>query len=388
MSHTLSRAQAIILGLVVFFALGLSGLGLSQIGTHRGYWSNSFEMTAGFPEVHDIAPGTPVRIRGVNAGQVIAVEYPQSDEPTANVIIRMRIDARFTDRIFSDGSASLQPTGLLGSKIVAIHPGHPTAGILETGHLRAVSAADFAQTAAKLDMIATKLAATIDETTLLVQEIRTGNGTLPKLLRDEELYAELKNLSHDTRTVLKRADGALETVEIETANVRGLVQDGRDTLRSVRQGTDALQRMPIIRSYVENEVTLLARPDCRREALTFPTADLFEPNSAILTDRGKERLQTVTAWLKDGKADNAEVVVVSQCDPQNTSQTAASAGELTRKQSSAAIEYLKEQGAHKIGWFARRTMTPLGLGFGPAPVPVPESVPSSYLQVLVFTPQQ
>lgn len=388
MSHTLTRAQAIVLGLVVMVSLGLSGIGLSQIGSNRGYWSNAFEIEAGFPEVHDIAPGTPVRIRGVNAGQVIAIEYPDSDDPHSDVTVRMRLDGRFTNRIFANGFAQLQPTGLLGSKIIAIHPGHAQSGVLESGRLPARNSTDFAETAAKLDLIATKLGATVDETTQLVREMRTGNGTLPRLLRDDDLYQEMKNLSTETRLVLKRADEALEVVEEEAGNVRGLVQDGRDTLRSVRQGTDALQRMPIIRSYVENEVTLLARPDCRREAMTFNTADLFEPNSAILSERGKGHLQTVAGWMKDGKADNAEVVVVSQCDSRHTSQTAASAGELTRKQSEAAIEYLKEQGAHKIGWFARRTMTPLGLGFGPAPVPVPESVPPSYLQVLLFTPQQ
>jgi hypothetical protein len=300
----------------------------------------------------------------------------------------MRLDGQFADRIYTDATAQIQPTNLLGAKVIAIHPGTQQTGIHTSGRLRVENSSDIAQTAAKLDRIAAKLDTVVDETALLVREVRTGEGTLPKLLRDDDLYQELKNLSKETRIVLRRADGALEVVEIEAGNVRGLVQDGRDTLRSVRQGTDALQRMPVIRSYVENEVALLSRPDCRREALTYNTVDLFESGSAILSEAGKGHLQTVISWLKDGKSDDAEMVVVSQCDPKSSSQTAASAGELTRKQSEAVVEYLKGQGAHKIGWFTRRTMTPLGLGFGPSPVPVPESVPPSYLQVLLFTPQQ
>lgn len=385
MSHTLTRFQAIVLGAVVAMALGLSGVGLARIAGNSGYWADTVELTAGFAEVHDVSPGTPVRIRGVNAGQVIAIEYPESDAPGAAVTVRMRINQQFAERIYADGTVRVQPTGLLGSKVVAITPGQPTSGPT-SGQLRAEESTDFAQAAAKLDKIADKLTIAVEETSGLVSDIRTGKGTLPKLIRDDDLYEDLKGLSKDTRTVLKRADGALGVVETEAGNVRNLVQDGRDTLRSVKQGTDAVQRMPIIRGYVEDQARLLTRPECRREAMSYNSRDLFEPESAILTDAGKQHLVTVSDWIKQSP-DTVDIVVVSQCDPQSANRTAASADELTRKQSEVVVEYLKEQGAHKTGWFARRTMTPVGLGFGPSPIPVPTSVAPSYLRVLAFTPQ-
>ena len=81
MKHTLSRWQAVVLGGVVVAAVGSAGNGRRPDRRPAGAVGRHFEVTAGFPEAHDITPGTPVRIRGVDAGQVVAVEYPDHDGP-------------------------------------------------------------------------------------------------------------------------------------------------------------------------------------------------------------------------------------------------------------------------------------------------------------------
>jgi ABC-type transporter Mla subunit MlaD len=72
-TQSLSRAQAVVLGLVVVAALALGGYGVARVADKQGLWADTVELTAGFPEAHDITPGTPVRVRGVDAGQVVAV---------------------------------------------------------------------------------------------------------------------------------------------------------------------------------------------------------------------------------------------------------------------------------------------------------------------------
>jgi len=43
------------------------------------------------------------------------------------------VDAKFAPRLYADAVAQVQPTGLLGGKVVAITPGTPAAGPLRTG---------------------------------------------------------------------------------------------------------------------------------------------------------------------------------------------------------------------------------------------------------------
>lgn len=381
MSQNLSRWQAAVLGLVVLTSVALGGAGLVAVAARQGVWADTFEVAAGFPEAHDVAPGTPVRVRGVEAGQVVAVDYPEADGPAAAVTVRMRLDAKYRGRLFADGKAQIQSTGMLGSKVVAVTPGTPAAGPLpDGGSLAATKPADLAAAAEKM-------AAAAAEAEKLIKDIRTGNGTLGKLVRDDALYTDLKGLTGEARGVAKKADAAVGKVEAEMAGVRGLVADGRETLRSVKQGTDAVQRLPIVRGYVTDTAALMVRPDCRREVTAYNTADLFEPGTAILSEGGKAHLTYVVEWLKGVRDDRAEVVVAALCDPNDPGQTAASAGELTKKQGEAVAEYLKAAGAHKMGWWTRRKITPLGLGTGPPPVVEKGPLPPSYVQVLLFTPQ-
>ena len=366
MSQGLSRPQAALLGLVVLVTLAVASASLWRIGAHQGLFAETFDASVGFAEVHDVAAGTAVRVRGVNAGQVVAIDYPDHDGPGAVVTLRLKLDRRYADRLYADASATLHSTGLLSAKVVSVNPGTPAAGPLVGGRLKAAESPDLAAAAAKFG-------ATADEATLLLRDIRTGDGSLAKLVRDDALYRDLQGLAKDSRR--------------EVGNVTQFVEDGRATMRSMQKGTDAISKLPIIRSYVEDPAALLVRPDQRREAVAYNTADLFEPDSAILTDGGKGHLDAVAGWLAHPPGDKSEVVVTAVYDPAGKTQTAQSAAELTRKQAEAALDYLKSHGVHKTGWFSRRKMTALGLGASAPPVPEKEPLPPSCLQVLVFTPQ-
>ena len=188
----------------------------------------------------------------------------------------------------------------------------------------------------------------------------------------------------DVRGALKKVDGI---VVAEAGNVRGLVQDGRETIQSVKQNSDAVARMPIVRNYVENANAMLLRPDCRQEAMTYNAIDIFEPDSAILTEDGRTHLKAVALWVRNQANSKSEAVVVAARDPGDSSQPSAALEQLTRKQSEVALEFLKANGAHKMGWWSRRKMSSLGLGKAESPAAGLEKPPANYLRVFVFTPQ-
>jgi hypothetical protein len=401
-SQSLSRWQAATLGLVVVAALGLGGYGVARIADKQGLWADTAEVTVGFPEAHDITPGTPVRVRGVDAGQVVAIEYPDHDDPGAEVTIRMKLQAKLASRLYADATAAVHSSGVFGAKVIAVHPGAPASGPLAAGRLRGLKPFDMDQAVAELrdtaaevkglareaKALAADVKATSAEARGLVKDVREGDGTLGRLLKDDDLYRDLKDIAGDAKSLVKRTGAAVGTVETQMASLQGFVADGRDTLRSVKQGTDAVARMPIIRSYVEDAAALLVRPAQTRERMTYNTADLFRPGTAIPKDGAAVHLGAVAHWLREApKNKEAEVVVVAFCDPHDPGQTPASALQLTRKQAEAVVEYLKGEGVHKLGWTTRRKMTPLGMGTAPSPVVEREPLPPSHVQVILFTPR-
>ena len=380
MNQNLSRGQSIGLGLLVLAILVVASSGLLALANKQGLWADHTEVTVGFAEVNDIYPGTPVRLRGLEVGQVVAMEYPELEGAEAWVRVRLKIKKEYADRLNADASAQIQSTGLLSGKVIALAAGDPRLGPLIGSELRTGKSDSWAETAAKLNEVA-------DETRQLLHGIRAGQGTVGKLLQDEALYQDLKGLAKDSRTMVQEAQGAVQRVESQVSNVERFVEDGRETLRSTRSTVDGVNQSWLGRQFLDNATQTLVRPRHRREAVTYATSDLFESGTAILTDPGRAHLAEVVKWLKSNHPSEADVVVAALCDPEDYRQTASSALELTRKQSETVVEFLKSQGAHKISWVSKRKFTALGLGQGPSPAVEPTTLPPSYLQVLLFTPQ-
>jgi ABC-type transporter Mla subunit MlaD len=400
-SQSLSRAQAVVLGLVVVAALGLGGFGVARIADKQGFWADTVELTAGFPEAHDITPGTPVRIRGVDAGQVIAVEYPDHDGPGAEVTIRMRLQAKYASRIYSDAAAEIHGSGLLGSKVLSIRPGDPKTGVLTNGRVRGIKPFDMNEavaevrdlakeakgTAAEVKSLAKDTRETVASARELIDDVKESNGTLAKLVRDDDLYEDARGTLADARKLIARTDKTVGTLEGEMGNLRGLVSDGRATLNSVKQGSDALGKMPLVRSYREDATALLLHPTMNRQRWPFQSNDLFEPGTATLSHAGQVHMNNMANVLKANKSSGAEVVIVAFFDPEDRSQTTTGALELTKKQAESVVAHLKSCGVHKMGVIARRKITPLGMGTAASPVVETEKFPPSHVEVLLFTPR-
>jgi phospholipid/cholesterol/gamma-HCH transport system substrate-binding protein len=343
MSRSLTRAQALLLGLVVLLGLALAGIGIFAVGDRQWLWSDTFHLTAGFPQIRGVEPGTEVRVQGIKAGMVERIEAPSS--PGGNVIVHLKLAGSLRRLIRADATVQIVNEGMIGGKALEIDPGTSAAAPV----------ADNAQLACKaspeLNDVLVRVNAALDD-------IRSGQGTLGKLIKDPQAYSDLL----------------------------ALLQQSKGTMVSFQQDADALKSMPIVRSYVEDPEALLVRPNCERNRQWFAETDLFEPGRAVLTTDGKRRLDELAPWLSGLKHKGSEVVVVAYADPKEASAGVARA--LTRKQSETVCDYLKNQHSiQKMGWFSSRRVDALGLGANPPPVPEKEPLPPARIEVLVFVPQ-
>jgi phospholipid/cholesterol/gamma-HCH transport system substrate-binding protein len=341
-SRSLSPLQALLLGAVVLAGLALGAAGLFTVGGNAWPWSHAFHLRAGFPRIHGVEAGTRVRVQGMDAGEVEAINLPE--QPGGNVVLRLRLRAELRNLVRADASAQIVSEGMVGGKVVEIDPGRSDQPV-----------ADEALIATRPSAELTDVLAQVSGT---LQGIRDGEGTLGKLAKDPEGYAALL----------------------------ALLRQSEKTMASVQRDADALKRVPVLGGYVEDPQALLVRPNCERNRWVFVEGDLFEPGRAVLTGPGRRHLDDIAPQLNGFRQKGTEVVVVSYADPKAT--PADNALTLTRQRSEAVCNYLKDQyQVHKVGWLGSRKVTPLGMGTNPPPAPETENLPPARVEVLVFVPQ-
>ena len=286
---------------MLLLVLVLGGGAFFLIGSRSWFGGDSFHVRAGFKAIHGVEVGTGVRVNGITgAGEVDRIEAPST--PEGDTILRLRIDGRYRSMVRSDALVQIVSDGVIGGKVVEI----------TTGKDGADPIAEDALLASRPTRQASEL---LDQAGTVLKDLHDGEGE-----------------------VGKRAVAMLESMNAAAENIS-------TAAKSFAQTSDAIRKMPVVRSYDEDAETLLVRPECKRTRISLAEKDLFEPRTAILTPAGEKLLDSHAKELKkDLEPKGAELVVVACADPK-TASTPANARTLTQKQSQVVLEYLKDRHA-------------------------------------------
>jgi hypothetical protein len=342
-SRSLNAKQAVVLGVAVVVGLGLAAVGLAAIASQGWFGADAFSVRAGFPTVRGVEVGTPVRIQGIVAGEVVGVDLP--DEPGAPVMVRMRLRGEYRRLVREDARVQIVGEGMLGNKVLEIKPGKASSNLVANDAILA-------------GVPSAELGDALDEMKNTLQGLSKGEGPL-----GEEVL--------DTVKQTKKAATSFQ-----------------QTMNSAQKVTDAAQTLPWFRSYVKDQQSLLIRSNQECNYRIFRDTDLFAEGGASLTARGEQRLDEAAPWVSGLLAHKgSEMVVVAYQDPQ--SRQAPIAQVVTNRQSDAVCAYLRDQkGVNKVSWLSSREIKSLGLGTERLNVPVRDELPPSGVVLFVFVPQK
>src|SRR6201984_2510612 len=114
-------------GLFVLVALFVLAVAIFYV-TGTGFLGPKYKLRTYFPEVAGVSNGAPVRLDGVEIGNVEAIRFVprtpgHAPEKNRNIELVMRLDRRFQPHILTDSTAKLVPGGLLGNRYVRITRG-------------------------------------------------------------------------------------------------------------------------------------------------------------------------------------------------------------------------------------------------------------------------
>jgi phospholipid/cholesterol/gamma-HCH transport system substrate-binding protein len=305
------------LGVFVSAGLCFLILLLYMIGKNENLFGSTFLLKARFEDVHGLVPGNSVRFSGIDAGTVKAITILDDGSLEVTMLIRKKMK-RY---IHKNAQANLGTDGLMGNKLINISPVKFAAQVVDEGDVIASGKSIDTETMmAVLDKtnqdvatIASGLKTTVQrinssaafwailndktlpynlrsslnnarrttdgtnnlvkELQLLITDVKSGKGSLGRLLRDssftiklEEAVEKIKNIGNQADTLSGHINALVVSIDKDvnsgkgTANAllkdKGLVLKMNGSLNNIEKGTasfnqimDALKQNFLLKGY-------------------------------------------------------------------------------------------------------------------------------------------
>ena len=177
------------LGFFVLFGLIILIAFVLLIGDFKT-WGNSYRVNIIFSFVNGVKIGAPIRFAGVDVGQVETLQIqpqPQEHKTEIKVVCLLRGNVQ----IPPDSVVWVNTLGLLGEKYIEIMPGKDYSHFVREGDtLNGVDPIPMEEIAELAKNIA-------DDLREVINKVKSGEGTLGRLLNDDSIYRELEDLIAD-----------------------------------------------------------------------------------------------------------------------------------------------------------------------------------------------
>jgi len=262
------KSHNVIVGVFVIAAIVLFGAALFLIGNQHKAFRHHVVFYTNFKNVDGIPKGSAVRVDGMDAGELEAIEIPSS--PSQKFRLKMNVEDRLRGLIREDSIVTVETEGLVGDKFLLIQGGTDRAseaapestlqgkepfeigklleqaqGIMnQAGTTITGLQSTMKDVSGRLDTTLDTATNTIRNVNGVVLDVRTGKGTAGLLLEDPATAADVKQSIANVRQTTEKLNTTTTRVDSLLADVqsRQLVPKIDDTLVSAKSATQNLDQ--------------------------------------------------------------------------------------------------------------------------------------------------
>lgn len=184
------------IGVLTIVAIIIAAVLIFSLTGTRGFFWQRYTLKTRFNNVAGLASGAPVRIAGVEVGTVTEMQFVEDE---VDVVFQVNEENRRL--ITSNSVARLGSVSLLGQSAVDISPSTSGTPIPEWGYVPQ------GRPVAVMSDMTDSVSQGINQLTGILTDVRSGRGTVGKLITDEQLYTEL---NHFVTSASALADGLKE----------------------------------------------------------------------------------------------------------------------------------------------------------------------------------
>ncbi len=213
------------LGLFIFVGSALIVLSIFTIGNKESLFVDTIVINSKFENVEGLKTGAPVRLSGFTIGSVSNIVL--SGDSIGTVIVTMNIEKALQHFIRLDSEASIVTEGLVGKKVVAIRPGSPSKAIVGAGSfLKSKTPLNVTQVIEDTQEIIVYVRDLTKDFAGIVKKVNEGDGSIGKLVNNDELYNATVNITESANT-------SLDTITARMDQIAELIVETNNTAHEV-----------------------------------------------------------------------------------------------------------------------------------------------------------
>ncbi len=180
-------------GLFVLAGLFIMAVAIFYV-TGAGILGPKYRIITYLPEVESLTTGAPVRLDGLEVGNVQTMQLtPNPSDRMHNIELVLRIDKKFADSIRTDSYASLATEGLLGNRYVTISRGLTGSVIPNNGTIPGKAEAEMKALVEKGSALMENLGSLSQDLRGIVDKVQNGQGSIGLFMNDPALYNHLNS---------------------------------------------------------------------------------------------------------------------------------------------------------------------------------------------------
>lgn len=196
------KTSTVKLGIFIFLGVTILVVAIFMLGGKEQLFSSTFNVKAYFKTVQGLKSGATVRLSGIDVGTVKDVSI--LNDTTGRVQVTMRIKEDVARFIRTDTRATIETEGLVGNKVVVLEIGSASAEqVKDGGAIRTKEPMSFSAVIEETQGVMEYTKQMTKDLSEIISRVNRGEGSIGKLLVNDELYTSATNLTNQADQSLK-----------------------------------------------------------------------------------------------------------------------------------------------------------------------------------------
>lgn len=257
-----STIEKIVGWFVIFSVLAVIAV-LVGLGIRNKIFEKEYRLAAVIREGYGIRSGTPVKLAGIDVGEVVDIGFNEENK----IKVIMKINKRFQQKIRQDSKSIISSSGLVGDKFINMTVGTMAAPILADGdNIPMIEPVEMGDLGARLNTIINQVEDILSQTYGIVHKLNSSSiGELDATLKNvRKISADIKDskmlsLVNDedafksVKDSVSKLNMTMENLKKSSDNVPGIVAKVDSMVDEANKVVKALQKHWLIRAYIKED---------------------------------------------------------------------------------------------------------------------------------------